>query len=148
MRIWVQEAGEDWTDIAWEPAEKAESYRVYWSDRYHGTTVFKQAGETGETRFRFRRGTHVPYYLYAEAVIGGRAAERTDVIRTPVKKKLRPQLEKLNRGEIRMTNGYSHIGLNNVKERLSLMYPSQSTFTIISQEGEGTTIFFSVPYRR
>ena len=98
MRIWVQEAGEDWTDIAWEPAEKAESYRVYWSDRYHGTTVFKQAGETGETRFRFRRGTHVPYYLYAEAVIGGRAAERTDVIRTPVKKKLRPQLEKLNRG--------------------------------------------------
>ena len=58
------------------------------------------------------------------------------------------KLEKLNRGEIRMTNGYSHIGLNNVKERLSLMYPSQSTFTIISQEGEGTTIFFSVPYRR
>ena len=58
------------------------------------------------------------------------------------------KLEKLNRGEIRMTNGYSHIGLNNVKERLSLMYPSQSTFAIISQEGEGTTIFFSVPYRR
>jgi len=58
------------------------------------------------------------------------------------------KLEKLNRGEIRMTNGYSHIGLNNVKERLALMYPSQSTFAIISQEGEGTTIFFSVPYRR
>ena len=58
------------------------------------------------------------------------------------------KLEKLNRGEIKMTNGYSHIGLNNVKERLQLMYPSESTFTIISQEGDGTTIFFSVPYRR
>ena len=58
------------------------------------------------------------------------------------------KLERLNRGEIKMTNGYSHIGLNNVKERLQLMYPSESTFTIISQEGDGTTIFFSVPYRR
>ena len=58
------------------------------------------------------------------------------------------KLEKLNQGEIRMTNGYSHIGLNNVKERLQLMYPSESTFTIISHEGEGTTIFFSIPYRR
>jgi len=58
------------------------------------------------------------------------------------------RLSQINRGEVKVTNGYSHIGLNNVKERLALLYGSSFHFSLISQEGAGTTIFFSIPYRR
>ncbi len=58
------------------------------------------------------------------------------------------RLSQINRGEVKVTNGYSHIGLTNVKERLALLYGSAFHFSLISQEGTGTTIFFSIPHRR
>jgi len=58
------------------------------------------------------------------------------------------RLSQINRGEVKVTNGYSHIGLTNVKERLALLYGNDFRFSLISQEGTGTTIFFSIPHRR
>lgn len=59
-------------------------------------------------------------------------------------------LNKLNNGELRISGehkGYNHIGLNNVKDRLKLMYHSDCKFIITSEYGFGTTIYFCVPYK-
>lgn len=77
-------------------------------------------------------------------------------------------LKKLNNGELRISDepplsesslppqkekhsvthkGYNHIGLNNVKDRLKLMYHSDCKFIITSEYGFGTTIYFCVPYK-
>lgn len=57
------------------------------------------------------------------------------------------KLKKINSGELRVTNGYNHVGLNNVKERLNLMYRTDCKFMITSEYGSGTTIYFCVPYK-
>ncbi len=53
---------------------------------------------------------------------------------------------KINSGELKVTNGYNHIGLNNVRERLNLMYQADHKFIIASEPQSGTTIYFCVPY--
>lgn len=55
-------------------------------------------------------------------------------------------IRRINSGELRVTNGYNHIGLNNVKERLNLMYNTDCRFIITSEYQSGTTIYFCVPY--
>lgn len=57
-------------------------------------------------------------------------------------------LQQLQQGGAVASGGYSHIGIHNVRERLDLMYQQECEFQIFSQVGRGTTIFFSVPYRR
>lgn len=57
------------------------------------------------------------------------------------------KLKKMNEGELRVTNGYNHVGLNNVKERLNLMYRTDCKFIITSEYHSGTTIYFRVPYK-
>ena len=57
-------------------------------------------------------------------------------------------LNQINQGRILSPGGYNHIGIQNVKERLQLMYHQECEFKILSEPGNGTTIFFSVPYRR
>lgn len=57
------------------------------------------------------------------------------------------KLKKINAGELRVTNGYNHVGLNNVKERLDLMYRTDCKFVITSEQMSGTTIYFRVPYK-
>lgn len=57
------------------------------------------------------------------------------------------KLEKIVSGELRVTNGYNHVGLNNVKERLNLMYRTDCKFVIMSEYQRGTTIYFRVPYK-
>lgn len=46
-----------------------------------------------------------------------------------------------------MTNGYNHIGINNVKDRLNLMHKTDCKFIISSDLDAGTTIYFCVPYK-
>ena len=57
-------------------------------------------------------------------------------------------LARIKQGQTVSPGGYNHIGIQNVKERLQLMYHQECEFKIISEVGGGTTIFFSVPYRR
>lgn len=57
-------------------------------------------------------------------------------------------LRRIKEGRVLSSSGYNHIGIHNVKERLQLMYHQECEFKIISHTGSGTTIFFSVPFRR
>lgn len=57
-------------------------------------------------------------------------------------------LQRIKDGHTFSANGYSHIGIKNVKERLQILYHQECDFQIITAEGQGTTIFFTVPCRR
>lgn len=55
-------------------------------------------------------------------------------------------LSDIREGHLPNPRGYNHIGLKNVKERLELMCRCDVHFYITSDEGEGTTIYFCIPY--
>ncbi len=57
------------------------------------------------------------------------------------------KLEKLQNGELKVSNGYNHIGLNNVRERINILYQQDCHFQMISMEGEGTVISFRIPIK-
>ena len=79
--------------------ERAAAYAVDWSDRSGPAVRFKCAGTTGDTRFPFRRSTHIPYYLRVRALdAAGRQLAESQILKTPVARVLRPQLEALSRG--------------------------------------------------
>ena len=98
MRPCVLESSSEYTVIGWERVDHAERYQVYWADRYAPTTVFKLAGETQACTFRLNKVTHIPRYVYVEAVRGDGSTEKSEVIKTPVQKAFHPQLERLGRG--------------------------------------------------
>ena len=56
------------------------------------------------------------------------------------------KLQLINEGKLKLTGSYNHVGMNTVKERLDLMYRADCKFTITSEFGNGTTIYFRVPY--
>lgn len=55
------------------------------------------------------------------------------------------KLELIEQGNLPNPKGYNHIGINNVKERLLLLYQNRCHFYITSAENSGTTIYFSIP---
>lgn len=57
-------------------------------------------------------------------------------------------LRNIQQGQPAPPGGYNHIGIKNVRERLQLMYHQECEFKILSEVGSGTTIYFSVPYKR
>ena len=58
------------------------------------------------------------------------------------------KLEKIRTGELKVSNGYNHIGLNNVRERLEILYRQDCRFEMMSSEGKGTVISFRMPVSR
>lgn len=99
MRLWGN-LSEDRIDLQWERVEGAGEYRVYWSDRYTPDMVYRCVAVTGETGFTLQKATHIPHYLKVEAWKDGKKTEESPVLKTPVKKRFREQLERLNRGLI------------------------------------------------
>ena len=79
MNATVKEVRNDCVEIAWEPAEEAEKYHVYWADKDISTMKYQLVGDTKECSFVLKKATHVPHYLKAV---------------------FHEQLEKLNRGLI------------------------------------------------
>ena len=100
MKLNILELADDYAVIGWEPVPGAETYRVRWADRNTPGMAYKCLAETGLTQYRLNKATHVPHYLFVEALANGRALEKSEVLKTPVKKVFHPQLEKLNRGLI------------------------------------------------
>ena len=98
MQIRIQELADAFVAVTWEAAKDVDIYRVYWADRNHPNMTFKKIGETKEPSFCLKKATHIPHYLYVEAVAGGTVTERSEVLKTPVKKGFHEQLEKLSRG--------------------------------------------------
>lgn len=100
MKLNILELADDYVVIGWEPVPGAETYRVRWADRNTPGMAYKCLAETNRTQYRLNKATHIPHYLFVEALAGGRALEKSEVLKTPVKKVFHPQLEKLNRGLI------------------------------------------------
>ena len=100
MKLNILELADDYAVIGWEPVPGAETYRVRWADRNTPGMAYKCLVETGLTQYRLNKATHVPHYLFVEALANGRALEKSEVLKTPVKKVFHPHLEKLNRGLI------------------------------------------------
>ncbi len=86
--------------IAWEIVEGAEKYYVYWSDRDTKQMAYKMVAETQETSYCLKRSSHIPHYFKVTAIVGGKETEPSDIVVSPVKRKLRPQREKISRGLI------------------------------------------------
>lgn len=101
----MREMRDDGIDLSWDRVDGAEEYRVYWSDRYTPDMVYRCAAVTEEPRFFLRKATHIPHYLRVEAWRDGEKTEETPVLKTPVRKVFREQLEKLNRGLIAVSTG-------------------------------------------
>ncbi|MCD7738033.1 MAG: rhamnogalacturonan lyase [Lachnospiraceae bacterium] len=111
IQLKVTEVEESFLTIVWEDTAGKENqqspignggiiYRVYWADRCSPQMEYKCLAETTQSTFTLRKSTHIPHYLYVEAVSGGEIIAKSDIIKTPVGRVLHEQLEKLNRGLI------------------------------------------------
>lgn len=87
-------------DIVWDSVDGAESYRVYWADKNTDTMQYRLMAEVRECGYRLNRSTHVPHYIKVAAVKRGEETEVSGLLKTPLHRQLKPQLEKLNRGLI------------------------------------------------
>ncbi len=100
IQISIEKTEDMEISISWNEIEGADSYHVYWSDRETKDMVYKLVADTEETSFSLKRSSHIPHYFKVAAVIGGKEQACSDVMASPVKRKLHPQREKLNRGLI------------------------------------------------
>lgn len=98
VELEIKALEEDFVTVCWEGVPGAESYRVYWADRDTPGMRYRLMAETTELQYILRRATHIPHYLKVACVAGGMEQEAGPVLRTPVKKSFKEQLEKLNRG--------------------------------------------------
>ncbi len=123
IQLNITEVGEDFVRLAWDDVSEQVTYRVYWADRYSPQMEYKCLAEMQENSYTLRRSTHIPHYLYVEAVAieaadginvinqetgetvvseaaGYAAIATSDIVKTPVGRVLHEQMEKLNRGLI------------------------------------------------
>lgn len=98
MKLWIENLADESVTIAWEPVDGADSYGVSWADTDRETVVFRELAQTTECSYTLHKATHVPHYVKVAAVKDGKAAEVSEVLKTPVKKVFHRQLEKINRG--------------------------------------------------
>ncbi|MCD7806929.1 MAG: rhamnogalacturonan lyase [Lachnospiraceae bacterium] len=75
-------------------------YRVFWADRYSPWMEYKCVADTEHCFYTLHKSTHIPHYLYVEAISGGEIAAKSHIVKTPVGRVLHEQTEKLNRGLI------------------------------------------------
>ena len=96
----------DGVSVAWEAVPGADYYELSWSDRDTPAHILKPLAPVRGTSTVFKRSTHIPYYLKLRAVdITGAELDASDIVRTPVGKAARPQLEKLGRGLVAVAVG-------------------------------------------
>lgn len=85
--------------LRWDAVAGADSYVVSWSDRDTPAHILKPLAPVRGTSTVFRRSTDIPYYLKVEAYnLDGEKLGESEIVRSPVGKLARPQLEKLGRG--------------------------------------------------
>lgn len=102
LKLRVVEAEDDCITVEWQEAAAAEKtvYKVYWSDRYTPQMEYKCVAEVECPRYTLHKASHIPHYLKVEAWSGGQKTGESSVVKTPVKKVFKEQLEKLDRGLI------------------------------------------------
>ncbi len=98
MKIAVEKIDRQSVTISWEAVDGADGYQVYWSDACTPNMVYKNMGRVEKCAYTLEKSTHIPQYLYVEALSGGTVLGRSGLFQTPVFYKKEEQLEKLNRG--------------------------------------------------
>ena len=167
MELRIKLLEEDFVTIGWDAVENADSYRVYWADKDTPQMCYRLMAETAELEYTLHKASHVPHYLKVAAVEGGVEREAGPVLRTPVKKVFREQMEKLGRGLVAVpaangiflswrmfrdeVSGYSDTGLTGTdysvyrgEERIALVTDSTN---YLDKDGKITDRYRVVPVR-
>ncbi len=120
--------------LEWDWVDNASEYRIYWSDKDSNTVVYKCLDTVTECTYILNFSTHVPHYIKVAAVIKGREIGFSDVLKTPIKKIFKEQLETLSRGLVAIptkngifisfrmflseVSGYSQTGLTGMNYKI------------------------------
>ncbi len=107
MDIRIEKISDNEMIFNWDAVEDADSYRLMWKDRARDTMLFKSLPDTKELRGTLRKMPRIPYYVKVQALKNDKTILESAVVKTPVKKVLKEQLEKLNRGlvAVKTNNG-------------------------------------------
>ncbi len=107
MEIRIENITEQEIDFTWDAVQDAESYRLLWKDRKRESMQFKALLPTTELKGTLKKMPRIPYYVKVQALKGEAVLAESDTIKTPVKKVLNEQLEKLGRGlvAVKTNNG-------------------------------------------
>ncbi len=99
LKLELEQIEDSFLTVSWQGTENL-TYKVFWADRYTENMAYKCIAETKEDHFTLKKSTHIPYYLKVEAWRGQEKAGESELLKTPVKRILHEQLEKLGRGLI------------------------------------------------
>lgn len=105
MEIRIASISDQEISFEWEAVDGADSYRLLWKDRKRQTMHFKPLAPTKELKGVLKKMPRIPFYVKAEALQGEKVIGESPVIKTPVKKVLNEQLEKLGRGLVAVKAG-------------------------------------------
>ncbi len=106
-RLQVIGATKEYIDLSWTKVCDSSMCRVLYTDTHREGATYVELMKTTESTCRVYKSTHRPYYIQVIEEANGVEVNRSSVIKTPVKKVLQPQREKLNRGliGIKTSNG-------------------------------------------
>ena len=98
MNIRISDIEKQAVTLEWEAVEGAERYDIYWSDSCTLQMEYRKVGSVRECAYRLQKSTHIPHYLYVEALRGNCCLAKSRLFRTPVHFRQNEQMEKLSRG--------------------------------------------------
>lgn len=90
----------EWDSIADSVGESQVRYKIFWSDRYSLQMEYKCIADISKREYTLHKSTHIPHYIKVQIWAGQEKLGESRVIKTPVKRVLKEQREKLNRGLI------------------------------------------------
>lgn len=101
IELKIKEIEDSFLTVEWDNAAGEDvCYKVFWADRYTPYMEYKCVAEISQREYTLRKATHIPHYLKVEVWNKEEKLGESSVLKTPVKKVWKEQLEKLNRGLI------------------------------------------------
>ena len=96
----IKEITENYIWLEWAVPGDKNNYSLYWADKNTESMEFQKIYQGKENNFIWKRSTYIPYYFKLCIEREDGTEEWSEVLCTPVVKKFKEQLEKLNRGLI------------------------------------------------
>lgn len=163
IKLWTDTVEDTFVSVKWQPETEQDEvlYKVFWSDRYTEKMEYKCVAETKDTEFTLHKATHIPHYIKVEAWRGEERTGESGLLKTPVKKVWKEQLERLSRGLIAVRTadgvflgwrmfleeaaGYTATGMSGTdyviyKNGKKLALVTDST-NYLDREGTGTDVY-------
>ncbi len=168
MEMRLEKAEDKEICFSWDEVAGADSYRLLWKDRKRDSMGFKALKETVALTGVLKKMPRIPYYVKVQALKDGEVLAESSVIKTPVTKVLKEQLEKIGRGLVAVNTGrgifvawrlfknevtgYTETGLCGTdfvlfKNGNRLAIVTQST-NFLDEEGKDTDVYSVVPFEQ